>query len=790
MVEILEFSKMGDKEAKETLKKYRIGLTVAEARKIETLLGRPLTLTEAVVWGIMSSEHVSYKSSKKILKQLPTSAPNVMLGPGEDAGIVEIAREGKMRWGLAVSHESHNHSLPIVPFENAVVGFSGNVRDALCMGAKPVANLDLLRFGNPAKNECRQIAKETIRGVSHGGVSLGIPNLGGDLQFDDAFNKGGLLNVLTAGLVREDRIIHSFVPAKSAGFDLVVVGKPTGFSGMGGAVFASAERDGAEVAKGAVLEPDSLLMRHLMTATEKLFVGLAKSKKIGQIALKDLGAGGIASAVLEMLAPSGLGAEIDLDTVPVSVENLHPSVIACGEAQERFLWVVPQVLTPMILEHYNRKWELGSVAKGARATVIGKIVKGGHAVLWSKGEKVFDVKVSDVVAELEVELLVKSRNPKLEEPSPYEIESRTKLERNGGMNKLFVGLLGSIQLASHRIATDRFDKNVQGNTVIEAGEADAGVIAPFLEDKGVGPDLRKLGVALKLDGLSRYSKISSYWQAADTVVEAMRNVAAVGATPVAITDCLNFGNPEKPEVMRDFAEAVRGIADACKGIPLKSYPKTPTPVIGGNVSFYNAGDSIATIGCVGVIQDYSKAITLQLKEAGNRLYLLGERKNELGGSAFYHHLGLVGANAPKSDFEGAKLQIGAVVEAIDQGLLRSAHDISEGGLLMTLAEMVMPNERTGGGNFGIKVDFEKVGSRSLLPYQKAFSETGGFVVEIHPDDEQLFLRICGKFRLDPILLGEVTQDPTFEVSHGGEPFVVQFLDEVKKAWGDGLAKVL
>jgi phosphoribosylformylglycinamidine synthase subunit PurL len=797
MAEVLEFSKMGDKEAKEILKKYRIGLRVAEARKIEALLGRSPTLTEAVVWGIMSSEHVSYKSSKKIIKQLSATAPNVIMGLGEDAGIVEIAREGKMRWGLAVSHESHNHSLPIVPFENAMVGLAGNVRDVLCMGAKPVANLDVLCFGNPAKNECRQAAKESVRGMGHGGASLGIPNLGGGIQFDDSFNGGGLLNVMSAGVVREDRIIHSFVPAKGAGYDLIVVGKPTSFSGMGGAVFASAERDGAEISKGAMLEPDPLLMRHLLTATESLFGPLAKAKKLNQVAMKDLGAGGVVGAALEMLARSGLGAEIDLDAVPVSVENLHPSIIACGETQERFLWIAPPALTPMILEHFNRKWDLGSVAEGAQAAVIGKTAKGGRAVLWCKGEKVFEVRVSDVMAELEVERPVKPRGSKFEEPSPYEVESAMPNEspsfhsdRSGGMNKLFVQLLDSISLASRHFATGQYDKNVQGNTVIEMGEADAGLIAPFLGDKEVGPALRSLGVALKLDGLSRTSKISTYWQAADTVVEAMRNVVAVGAAPVAITNCLNFGNPEKPEVMGDFAEAVRGIADACKGIPLKDNPKTPTPVIGGNVSFYNAGESLATIGCVGVISDYSKAITLQLKGAGNRLYLLGERKNELGGSAFYHHLGFIGANVPKADFNEASRQMNAVIEAVDQGLLRSAHDISEGGLLIALAEMAMPNDRTGGGNLGVKVDFEKAGPRSLLPYQKAFSETGGFVVEVRPDDEQSFLRVCGKFRLDPILLGEVTQDPTFEVLHEGEPFVVQFLDEVKKAWKGGLAKML
>lgn len=780
---------MKDSEVEVELKKYRIGLSVAEARKVEAVLRRPPTVTEAVVWGVMSSEHVSYKSSRKILGQLPAAAPSVILGPGEDAGIVEIARDGKIRWGLAVSHESHNHPLPVVPFENAVAGLEGGVRDVLCMGTRTVASLNLLRFGDLSKNENGQMAKETLRGIAHGGTSLGVPILGVDLQFDESFNGGGLFNMLSAGVVREDQVIHSFVPSKAVGYDLVLVGKSTGFSGMGGTVFASAEQGEAET-RGAVLEPDPLLMRHLMASTESLFGILAKSKKIGQCALKDLGAGGIMGTVLEMLSGSGLGAEIDLDSVPVSVEGLHASVIACGETQERLLWAVPKALTPIILGHCNRVWELGSIANGAQAAVIGEVVKGGKVVLTHKQVRVFDVKVDDIVTVPELDWPIKLRKPKIDEPSPYEIESKIPTDGHGCMNKLFVQILGSVHCASRDSVLNRFDRHVQGGVVIAAGEADAGVIAPFLGDEGVAPAIRSLGVALRLDSLSRYSKISHYWQAADTVVGAMRNVAAVGAMPAAVTDCLNFGNPEKPETMAGMVESVLGIAEACKGIHLGEDPKIPIPVVGGNVSFHNRGDSMVSIGCVGTMPDYSKAVTRQLKEAGGRLYLLGERKNELGGGVFYRHLGLLGANVPKVDFDEAGKQIQVVVEAIGLGLLRSAHDISKGGLLMALAEMSMPSARVGGGNLGIKVELSESGPRSLLPYQKAFSETGGFVVEVRPADEQEFLRVCARHRVDPIVLGQVTQDPTFQVSHGGESFVVQFLDELKKAWGGGLAKVL
>jgi len=801
MVEHLEFAKMTDAEVEGVLKRIHSGLTVEEARKIEAVLGRAPTVTEAVVWGIISSEHVSYKSSKRVLKRLPILAPNVIVGSGGDEGIVEIAREGKVRWGLALSHKSHNHPLPILPFENAVAGLAKGVCDVLCVGAKTVAGASVLRSGDPTRDECRRMAEESIRGVAQGGASLGIPMVGGDLQFAESLGASGLLNILCSGIVREDRIIHSGIPVEGEGYDLILVGKPTGFSGMGSAVFASAERNETESVRSAVLEPDPLLMRHLLAATESLLGILLKAKKLGKVAVKDLGAGGIMGALLGMLGKGNCGAEVNLDWVPVSAGNLHASVIACGETQERLLWAVPKTLTQTVLGHYNQTWELGSVAAGAQAVVIGKIVKGGSAILRYRGEDVFDVKVSDVMAVPEADWPIKLKKPKVDEPSPYEIESKIvsgspafhsdpEQGRRDGMNKLFVQLLGSIHLASRRPVTDRFDKNVQGNTVVEAGEADAGMVAPFLGDASVDPSIRSLGVALGLVAYSRYSKISSYWQAADAVVGALRKVAAVGAMPIAITDCLNFGNPEKPETMANFVEAVLGVAEACKGIRLGGDQTLPIPVMGGGVSFHNAGDSMVSIGGVGTIADYSKAITLSLKEAGNRLFLLGERENELGGGAFYRHLGLLGAKVPKADFEEVGRQIATVVEAVDQGFLRSAHEISEGGMLTALAEMAMPSGKSGGGNLGIKVDIGESGPRSLLPYQKAFSETGGFVVEVRPADEPMFLRLCGKHRVDPILLGEVTQDPTFQVSHGGDTFVVQFLDELKKAWGGGLAKAL
>ena len=794
MNEQLEFSKMSDKEVAKVLKDHRIGLKVEEARKIEEILGRGPTLTEAVIWGIQGSEHCSYKSSRKFLKNLPTKAPNVILGPVEDSGIVEFARDGKDRWGLVISHESHNHPSQIVPYEGAATGIGGNVRDVCCMGAKVIASLDSLRFGETSNDECRIIGKEVVRGIAGYGNPIGVPVLGGDVRFDKNFNDNCLVNVLTLGIVKEEDIIHSYAPDEAAevGYDIITVGKPTDNSGMGGASFASVVLDEKEkeVNKGAVQEPNPFLKRHLLASSNDLFSRLKKMGKLHKVGFKDMGAGGNVCATVELVAKKGFGAEVDLDKIPVSMKNLHPSVIACSETQERFTWICHPELTQMILDHYNKKWELGSVAEGARAALVGRVTKSDHYILWYKGEKICDAKATDITEGLRYDRPFEEKVFKGKEPGIGEIEKFCHSEQGRGMNKLFIQLLSSENIASRNHIYNKYDKNVQGNSIIEAGEADAGVMAPLLDREDVSPDIRKVGVAVTQDGISRYSQISAYWQAANAVVEAMRNVAAVGATPAALTDCLNYNNPEKPQEMWELVQGIQGIIDACKGVPLKDDGKTPTPIISGNVSLYNTVDTTAMIGCAGIIKDSGKAVTMQLKEAGNQLFLLSERKDELGGSEFYRILGHLGANVPKVDFEQAKNEIYTVIDGIDAGFIKSAHDISEGGLLVALAEMTMPHARTGGGKLGVRVDISKTGSAKLQAFKKAFSETGGFVVEVALKEVEAFKKLCKKHDISPIFLGEVTPEPAFEVRHNGKPLIIQFLDNLKDAWMGSLARKL
>ncbi|MBU0727695.1 phosphoribosylformylglycinamidine synthase subunit PurL, partial [Patescibacteria group bacterium] len=727
----MKFSEMTDGEVKRVLKDNQIGLTVDEARKIETdILGRPPTLTEAVVWGIQGSEHCSYRSSRRFLKQLPTDAPNVILGPVEDAGVVEIARDGDDRWGLVMSHESHNHPSQIVPYEGAATGIGGNVRDVCCMGARVIGTMDPLRMGNPENNENRVIANEVVRGIAGYGNPIGVPNMGGDIIFSDAFNDNCLVNVLTFGLVKESEIIHSYVPEEAAevGYDIIIVGKPTDNSGMGGASFASIEldEDDKEANKGAVQEPNPFLKRHLLASTYDLYDRLKEMGKLDKVGFKDHGAGGNTCSTVEQVVDRGFGAEIDIDKIHVAMDNLHPSVIAASETQERFAWMCHPELTQMILDHYNKKWELGKVAKNAKASLVGKVTPGGRYIMRYKGEIEIDAQAKDICEGLQYK---REFSPKdyshLSEP---EIDESTL-----DLNKICVHILGAKNVCSKHSVYNKYDKNVQGNSIIEAGEADAGLMAPLLEKKGVSPEVQKTGVAVAADGISRYSRISPYWQGANATVEAMRNVASVGATPQALTDCLNYNNPEVPELMWEFTEGVRGIADACNGIELKNHPGSPSPIISGNVSLYNQIDATAVVGCAGVIKDFNKAILPQVKSAGNKLFLIGDRKDELGGSEFYNLLGHLGKNVPEIDFKQAQNEIYSVIDGVDEGVIESCHDISEGGLLITLAEMTMPHPRNGGGELGIKINISGVGE-GLKSYQKLFAETGGFVVEVKPEN--------------------------------------------------------
>lgn len=817
---------MSDEQVREVLRVNKIGLTIDEARKIEHILGRAPTLTEAIIWGIQGSEHSSYKSSRQHLKQFPVEAPNVILGPVEDSGIVALAEvqitekdesgkkiQKKDRYGIVVSHESHNHPSQIVPYEGAATGIGGCVRDVACMGARVLAVLDPLRFGNIDRNESTFVANGVIAGIGGYGNPIGVPNLGGDVYFHDSYNNNCLVNVVTLGLVRESEVIHSYVPEEAAdiGYDFIIVGKPTDISGMGGAAFASLgldEKD-KESAKGAVQEPNPFLKRHLLVSTYALFKKLKKLNAINKVGFKDMGAGGNMCATVEMVAKRNLGAEIDLEKVHVAMKNMHPSVIACAETQERFCWVCHPDLTKMILDHYNKEWDLPTVAENARASVIGKVTKGNY-VLKYKDDIVCDAPATAITEGLRYDRPYTAPHKELKEPT---------LPEPKDYNEILLNLLASENIASRKPVYEKYDKQVQGYVIVEAGEADAGVMAPLI-DEPIQKKYKKIGFAVKADGSARYGEINPYYQGMNATVESMRNVTAVGAYPQCLTDCLNYGNPEKPDQMWELVEGIKGIADTAKQIKLKNYPENPTPVISGNVSLYNEakGKAVAPsaiVCCIGKIDDVSRAVTMQIKKTGSYLYILGKRKNELGGSEYYRLFGELGANVPKPNLEEVQKEIYTVVDAITEKIALSAHDISEGGLAVTLAEMALGGR--GEGKIGIKVNLENVlleseesssstasfppdmsfprtressDSENWTAVRKLFSETGGFVVEIPPRRRKKFLEICAKYTLIPYEIGRTIAEPQFTVTQGRKKLINLPISSLADRWLNGLRERL
>lgn len=773
--EVFDFQGLSHSEIANVLKKYNLVLTPDEALSIQNnLLKRPATLAELVLWSIQGSEHCSYKSSRKHLKKMVTDGPNVILGAKEDAGIVEVARDNAgHRYGVVMSHESHNHPSQIVPYEGAATGVGGNVRDVCCMGAEVIAIGDGLRFGEITRQKTSWIQAGVVSGIAGYGNPIGVPNLAGDVYFDPGYNENCLVTVVTLGIVRDDHVIHSYAPKNGDNAVYILVGKATDNSGFGGASFASTELapDQKQQNKGAIQEPNAFLKRHLLKANSALFKILQEKNWIDRVGFKDLGAGGVACATVELADSSGYGAEIDLEKVPTSMSHLHPSVILCSETQERFMWVVPQDMVDLILTHYNTTFALPEISAGAAATVIGKIRTDGQYIVKYYGNEIVKARACDVTRGILYDRPFSIISKNLTEPLLQPITD---------FNEVLLKLMSHENIASRAPIFEMYDKQVQGRTVIEAGEADAGVMQPFNEEK-YPEEIRNIGIALSLDQCPRYNKIDAYWGAVNAVVESVRNITAVGATPQAITDCLCFGNPEKPEQMGDFTESVRGIVDACLAVGLKDYPDSSLPVISGNVSLYNESKSGAIppspmISCLGNMIDVKKIETKNLKQTGSYLVLIGERQDECGGSVFYDLFGELGANVPKPNLTQINSEIRAIHEAIHQNLILSAHDISEGGVAIALAEMSFKN------NIGFSVDIP--GDLSLE--KKLFSETGGFVLEVAKDKLSAFQKITELYGVSSFMIGETNASNRIRMSN----CIDIEISEVKFAWENGLRNKL
>jgi len=580
-----------------------VALRVDELQRIAHGLGRDPTTVELYAFDAQWSEHCSYKSSRHHLRKLPTQGPDVVIGPGQDAGVVRLGEWNGERYCIVIAHESHNHPSQVVPFEGAATGVGGIVRDVLCMGAEVVAIADALRFGNVTDVESHQryVATGVVDGISSYGNAIGVPNIAGDAYFDDGFSDNCLVNVIALGIVKEHQIIESKAPPGSEGWDIVLVGKATDASGFGGAAFSSLALDAkdAQANKSAVQVPDPFLKNVIMRASYRVFEYLREREIFA--GFKDLGAGGIMGCTAEICAAGGYGAIIDLDEVVTSQEGLPPAVIAIGETQERLLWILPPHATADVLQVYNREFSLPEVSKGACARVIGAVQANKRYIMRFGKERVMDVDIDFLTGAIKDEL-------------PLANEAQAS-----------VGREPVVQAVSHpnRASRDplfkQYDAVVRGATVIARGHAAAGVM--MIPNTG-------LAFALSTGGNPGHAWLGAEAAAELAVHEAVLKVMSVGARPVALTDCLNFGNPKKPAHYAQLVSAIDGLARAARELNLA--------FVSGNVSLYNEGASgkavpaSAIVSCIGTFADFSEVLNPALQSTRSFLFLLpGDSKLDI-----------------------------------------------------------------------------------------------------------------------------------------------------------------
>jgi len=743
--ERLPVSGASDDDLQRLARREALALSPAELRSIAQRIGRDPTRAETHAFSIQWSEHCSYKSSRPLLKKLPTASSDVLVGVGEDAGVLRAGIVDGIEYGIVVAHESHNHPSQVVPFEGAATGVGGILRDVLCMGAEVVASADPLRFGVPvAGSHAAYVAASAVDGVAAYGNAVGVPNLAGDVYFNDSFADNCLVNVVALGTVRADRIIHSRVPADGDGYDLVLVGKATDASGFGGAAFASLVLDAslAQANKSAVQVPDPFLKSVIMRASYAVFDEVQQRGL--QVGFKDLGAGGIMGSSCELSNAGGFGAEIDIDLVPQAVAGLPPFVIACAETQERMLWAVPPSFAPTLLQIYNERFTLPEISANARAAVIGRVTKEKRYIVRSQGEAVMDLPI-EVLAGPIVAQRVAAPPPAV---SPAR-STREKLEGRA-IGDMLLEVLAHPDVCSRKPLIEHYDRFVRGATVIPSGYADAGV---FIIKRGA-----RAGIALSVDGNPRYGAISAKLAAAHAVVESARNVAAVGAQPIGLTDCLNYGNPEDPVAYRQLVDGIDGLAEAANGLHLNR-PGEPLPFVSGNVSLYNesaAGHAIAPsaiVACIGRVHDVGRVVTMQLTAQSRRLFLFGPRSNKLGGSVLE---ALEGADTPGAlpelDYAEANASILAVIAGIRTGAISAAHDISDGGMLASLAEMCLGGDAN--GTIGASLRDPTEWAPGVAPEAALFGEAPGFIVEVDPARLKTFHELCKRHGAGALLVGE------------------------------------
>jgi len=739
------------------------GLTPAEYQKILDSLGRTPTLTELGIFSVMWSEHCSYKSSRVHLKRLPTRSKLVLQGPGENAGIIDIG-DG---WACAFKIESHNHPSFIEPFQGAATGVGGILRDIFTMGARPLAVMDSLRFGPIAPDgktdeatlhRNHSILEGVVSGIASYGNCFGVPNLGGETRFEDCYSQNPLVNAFALGLVRKDEIFYA--KAAGEGNPVIYVGAKTGRDGIHGATMASEEfKEGSEQKRPNVQVGDPFLEKLLLEAClEAMHTGAV-------VGIQDMGAAGLTCSTCEMGARGGVGLEIELDNVPQRETAMNSYEIMLSESQERMLLVAEKGREQEVLRVFE-KW-------GLDAVVVGRVIEDSRMRVLHHGEVVADI--PNLALTDEAPVYQRPMEPWRQTKFPSEKPAHISLERrNEDLTADLKALLASPNLCSKRWIFEQYDSMVQTNTV-EGPGADAGV----MRIKGT-----QRGLAMALDGNGRWCYLDPKLGAMHCVAEAARNVVCAGGKPVAATNCLNFGNPEKPLIMQQFSDVVDGLAAACEALG--------TPITGGNVSLYNEtlGEGIyptPVVGVVGILDDISHATRFHFQREGRDVLLLHasaaqpDAIKSFGSSEFAKHvLGATWGLPPALDLkEEAALQ-SLVLDLVRQMLIESAHDCADGGLAVALAECAFPQ------GMGAKVDLKSPGSNLLALFAEDATRV---VISCDPKNTAAIQQMAVKSGLAADLLGQTTKD-RLEISVDGKPAIAAAVSELKSTWDSALERAL
>ncbi|MCT7496242.1 phosphoribosylformylglycinamidine synthase subunit PurL [Aliarcobacter cryaerophilus] len=717
-------------------------LTKDEFENIKKILGRDPNYVEIGIFSAMWSEHCSYKSSKKYLSGFPTKAPWVIQGPGENAGVIDIG-DG---YAAVFKMESHNHPSFIEPYQGAATGVGGILRDVFTMGARPVASMNSIRFASIEGNsetakKHRYLLKGVVAGIGGYGNCMGVPTIGGETSFEECYAGNNLVNAFTLGLAKTDEIFYG--RAEGIGNPVIYVGSKTGRDGLGGAVMSSASfTEDSESKRPTVQVGDPFTEKLLLEACLELF----KADLI--VGIQDMGAAGLTSSSFEMAGRSGSGMIMHLDKVPAREEGMTPYDFMLSESQERMLICAKKGCEQAIIDIFQ-KWELD-------VAVIGEVTNTGNMELFWHGEKVADIPVQPVSEEAPV------LDRPVSEPEYLKTISNVNMDKQISNQIAFDELFSDMEVVDKSWIYSQFDSMVQTNTIKGPGSLDGSTIR-----------IKETGKALSMsaDCNTRFCYINPQLGAAAAVMESGRNVAMTGAVPKAITDCLNFGNPQNPEVMWQFKESCEGIKNACRALN--------TPVIGGNVSLYNETNGVSvfptpSIAMVGVNEDAQNVLPSKLQESGNVLYLLGDTYSEFGGSLYLKKLyGKVAGVHPKVDFEKELNLWNTVIEANRAKLLKSAKDVNLGGVAISLAKMAVV------GNIGVEANI------SLNDSKDIFSESlSRAIVEVNPKNCEEFEKLTSKNRVSYVAIGRT----------GGDKFIIndifKELDNLSKVYFNRFKEVI